>query len=90
MSRLMVITSLLMFNELFIFFKDVSDFTAMDEVFELKSTQFAYEFNITITNDDIVEEAEHFIITLSHVTEGGNIDIDPDETIVNIADNDCK
>ena len=62
----------------------------MDEVFELKSTQLAYEFNITIANDGIVETAEEFIVSLKTNTLGGNIDIFPDVAFVNIADDDSK
>ena len=62
----------------------------MDEVFELKSTQFAYEFNITIANDGIVETVEEFIVSLKPNTLGSNIDIFPDVAFVNIADDDGK
>ena len=72
------------------FYLGTSDFTAMDEVFELKSTRLAYEFTINIANDGIVEEEEEFIVILKHVSQGGNIDIFPDVAIVKIADDDGK
>ena len=62
----------------------------MDEVFQLKSTQLAYEFNITIVNDDILETIEEFLVSVTHVTEDGSIDIDPNVAIVTVADDDGK
>ena len=62
----------------------------MEEVFQLKSTELAYEFNITITNDGMLEAPEDFLVSLKHVTHSDNINIDPDMAIVNIVDDDGK
>ena len=62
----------------------------MDEIFQVKSTQLAYEFNITIVNDGILEAEEDFLVSLVHITQGVNIDIDPDVATVSIVDDDGK
>ena len=69
---------------------DTSDFTALNQVFQLRSTQFVYNFNITITNDDILETTEEFSAHLTPVTQDSNIDTNPDMATVKIADDDGK
>ena len=67
-----------------------SDFSGVDQVFQLISTQLTYNFNITIVNDDVVEISEDFFISLTCVTQGGRIKIMPSMATVNIADDDGK
>ena len=67
-----------------------SDFSDVDQVFQLISTQLTYNFNITVVNDDILEELEDFFVNLTRVTQVEIIDITPDMATVNIADDDGK
>ena len=67
-----------------------SDFSGVDQVFELNSTELTYTFNITIVNDDVVEVTEDFSISLTRVTQMGRISITPDMATVSITDNDGK
>ena len=60
----------------------------VDQVFQLNSTRFTYNFNITILNDGIVEVAEEISVTLTHATQKDRIDLTPDMTTVNIMDDD--
>ena len=67
-----------------------SDFSGVDQVFQLSSTQLTYNFNITIVNDDVVEIPEDFFISLTPVTQESRMEIMPDMVTVNIADDDGK
>ena len=67
-----------------------SDFSGVDQVFQLNSTQLTYDLNITIVNDDVVEMPEGFSISLTPVIQEGRIEIIPSIATVNIADDDGK
>ena len=62
----------------------------MDQVFQLRSTQFTYNFNITIVNDDIVEVPEDLFVNLTRVTQEGSMKIIYNMATVNIADDDGR
>ena len=62
----------------------------MDQVFQLSSTQFTYNFNITIVNDDIVEVPEDLFINLTRVTQEGSMEIIHNMATVNIDDDDGR
>ena len=66
------------------------DFSGVDQVFELNSTQHNYTFNITIVNDNLVEGPENFFVNLTHLTQVELIEITPDMVTVNTADDDGK
>ena len=66
------------------------DFSGVDQVFQLNSTQLTYNFNITIVDDGVLELMEEFSVSLTHVTQEGKIDIIPDMATVTIVDNDGK
>ena len=65
-----------------------SNFSDVEQVFQLISTQPTYTFNITIVNDNIVEGQEDFFINLASVTQVGIIGNSHDMATVNIADDD--
>ena len=65
-----------------------SDFSGVNQAFQLSSTKLTYNFNITIVNDDTVEVPEYFFVNLTHVTHECSVKIIPKMATVNIVDDD--
>ena len=85
-----LIDSVRLVSDAFCLPPDGIDFSGVDQVFQLSSIQLTYNFNITIVDDGVLELAEEFSVSLTRVTQDGNVDITPDTATVTIADNDGK
>ena len=78
----------LMYKWYFFLLLVTSDYSSVDQEFQLDAAKLTYSFNLTIVNDDVVEPTEDIVISLARVTTEGNILITRDAALVTIADND--
>ena len=67
-----------------------SDFTALPGTVTIPAGQTTAVITVPVLNDTAVEGSEDVTVTLTDVTQGGNIDVDTsaDEATLDIADND--
>ena len=67
------------------------DFLNIDQVFTMQPGESSASFTLTIFDDDIIEQAETFTLSMVPVSDE-DLTVDPakDELTVTIRDNDCE
>jgi hypothetical protein len=67
------------------------DYTDDAQIFIFSQAATKFSFNITIADDDILEETEQFFISAELLSaDAGTVTIYPDQSVVTIEDGDSK
>lgn len=66
----------------------VADFTPASKLLEFSSSAMQFEVDISIRDDETDEQIEQFFSRLALLTTGIDVQLHPDEAVIQITDND--